>query len=46
MMEMLSKFDYLEVIRCFISLMIVIDIIGSIPIILDLKAKGMNVNAT
>ncbi|MBQ7554701.1 MAG: MarC family protein [Bacteroidaceae bacterium] len=43
---MLSKFDYLEVIRCFISLMIVIDIIGSIPIILDLKAKGMNVNAT
>lgn len=46
MMEMLSKFDYLEVIRSFISLMIVIDIIGTIPILLDLKAKGMNVNAT
>ena len=46
MMDMLSKFDYLEVIRSFISLMIVIDIIGTIPILLDLKAKGMNVNAT
>ncbi|MCR5574270.1 MAG: MarC family protein [Bacteroidaceae bacterium] len=43
---MLSKFDILEVVRCFISLLIVIDIIGSLPIILDLRAKGMNVNAT
>lgn len=46
MLEMLSKFDILEVVRCFISLLIVIDIIGSLPIILDLRAKGMNVNAT
>lgn len=46
MIETLSKFNYLEVIRSFISLMIVIDIIGTIPILLDLKAKGMNVNAT
>jgi len=46
MLEMLSKFDYLEVIRCFISLLIVIDIIGALPIILDLRAKGMRVNAT
>lgn len=43
---MLSKFDILEVVRCFISLLIVIDIIGSLPIILDLRAKGMKVNAT
>lgn len=46
MWEMLSKFDILEVVRCFISLLIVIDIIGSLPIILDLKAKGLKVNAT
>lgn len=46
MLEMLSKFDILEVVRCFISLLIVIDIIGSLPIILDLRAKGMKVNAT
>ena len=46
MLEMLSKFDILEVVRCTISLLIVIDIIGSLPIILDLKSKGMKVNAT
>ena len=46
MLEMLSKFDILEVVRCTISLLIVIDIIGSLPIILDLRAKGMKVNAT
>ena len=46
MLEMLSRFDILEVVRCTISLLIVIDIIGSLPIILDLRAKGMEVNAT
>ena len=46
MLEILSKFDILEVVRCFISLLIVIDIIGSLPIILDLRSKGMEVNAT
>lgn len=37
-------FDVLEVVRCFISLFIVIDIFGSIPILLDLRAKDMEVH--
>ena len=46
MLEALGKFDVLEIVRAFIALVIVIDIIGSIPIILDLKSKGRHVNAT
>jgi multiple antibiotic resistance protein len=37
--------DFQEILSAFIVLFAVIDIIGSIPIILDLKQKGRNVNA-
>ncbi|MBQ8521740.1 MAG: MarC family protein [Bacteroides sp.] len=42
---MFSKFNFQELTSAFIVLFAVIDIIGAIPIILDLKDKGRNVNA-
>ncbi|NMA73685.1 MAG: MarC family protein [Bacteroidales bacterium] len=42
---MFSGFDFLEIVSAFIVLFAVIDIIGSIPIILDLRSKGKEVNA-
>ncbi|WP_072532009.1 MarC family protein [Bacteroides ilei] len=42
---MMGKFDFQELASAFIVLFAVIDIIGSIPIILDLKQKGRSVNA-
>ena len=45
MMEMLSKFDFQEMISAFIVLFAVIDILGSVPIILNLKEQGRPVNA-
>jgi multiple antibiotic resistance protein len=42
---MLETFNFQETLSAFIVLFAVIDIIGSIPIILDLKQKGRNVNA-
>lgn len=42
---MFATFDFQELASAFIVLFAVIDIIGSIPIILDLKQKGRNVNA-
>lgn len=38
-------FDFQELISAFIVLFAVLDIIGAIPIILDLKQKGRSVNA-
>ena len=42
---MLSTFNFQELISAFIVLFAVIDIIGSIPIILNLKQNGRDVNA-
>jgi multiple antibiotic resistance protein len=42
---MLETFNFQETLSAFIVLFAVIDIIGSIPIILDLKQKGRDVNA-
>ena len=42
---MFSAFNFQEMISAFIVLFAVIDIIGSIPIILNLKEKGREVNA-
>ena len=42
---MWSTFNFQELISAFIVLFAVIDIIGAIPIILDLKQRGRNVNA-
>lgn len=42
---MFAEFDFQQMISAFIALFIVIDIIGSIPIIINLKEKGKNVNA-
>ncbi|MBM6656719.1 MarC family protein [Bacteroides mediterraneensis] len=42
---MMSGFDFQQFLSAFIVLFAVIDIIGSIPIILDLKQKGRSVNA-
>lgn len=42
---MFSSFNFQEFLSAFIVLFAVIDIIGSIPIILDLKQKGRAVNA-
>ena len=42
---MLSTFNFQELTSAFIVLFAVIDIIGSIPIILNLKQNGRNVNA-
>ena len=41
---MFGSFDFQEFLSAFIVLFAVIDIIGSIPIILNLKQKGRNVN--
>ncbi len=37
--------DFQEILGAFIALFVVLDIIGAIPIILDLKQKGREVNA-
>ena len=42
---MFESFSFQELISAFIVLFAVIDIIGSIPIILNLKQNGRNVNA-
>ena len=42
---MFSEFNFQQMISAFIVLFAVIDIIGAIPIIVDLKEKGRNVNA-
>lgn len=42
---MLNTFNFQELTSAFIVLFAVIDIIGSIPIILNLKQSGRNVNA-
>ncbi|MDM8154558.1 MarC family protein [Bacteroides gallinaceum] len=42
---MMGVFDFQELISAFIVLFAVIDIIGAVPIILDLKQKGRSVNA-
>ncbi len=44
--EYFSHFDALETASAFIILFAVIDIIGSIPIIIALREKGREVNAT
>ena len=38
--------DFLEILSAFIVLFAVIDILGSIPIIVDLRNKGNKINAT
>ena len=40
------EFNFLEIISAFIVLFAVIDILGSIPIIVDLRNKGNKINAT
>ncbi|MDO4185185.1 MAG: MarC family protein [Bacteroidales bacterium] len=45
MMEYFSKFDFQELASAFIVLFAVIDILGSVPIILNLKEQGRPVNA-
>lgn len=42
---MLEAFDFQEMISAFIVLFAVIDIIGSIPIIINLRQKGRDANA-
>lgn len=42
---MFTDFNFQQMISAFIVLFAVIDIIGSIPIIVDLKEKGKDVNA-
>ena len=42
---MFANFNFQQMISAFIVLFAVIDIIGAIPIIIDLKEKGRNVNA-
>lgn len=42
---MFADFDFQQLASAFIVLFAVIDIIGSIPIIIELKRKGKNVNA-
>lgn len=44
-MYMLEDFNLQQTVSAFIVLFAVIDIIGSIPIIIDLKEKGKDVNA-
>jgi len=41
---MFESFDFQQMISAFIVLFAVIDIIGSIPIIVNLKEKGKDVN--
>lgn len=43
--NMFSAFNWQQMTSAFIVLFAVIDIIGSIPIIINLKEKGKNVNA-
>lgn len=45
MMEYFSRFDFQELASAFIVLFAVIDILGSVPIILNLKEQGRPVNA-
>ena len=45
MMEYFSKLDFQELASAFIVLFAVIDILGSVPIILNLKEQGRPVNA-
>jgi len=42
---MFTGFDFQDMVSAFIVLFAVIDIIGSIPIIIDLREKGRDVNA-
>ena len=42
---MLAGFNWQQMFSAFIALFAVIDIIGSIPIIINLKEKGKGVNA-
>ena len=42
----MKGFDLQETVSAFIVLFAVIDIIGSVPVVLDLKQKGRSVNAT
>ena len=42
---MFADFNFQQMISAFIVLFAVIDIIGSIPIIINLKEKGKDVNA-
>ena len=42
---MFETFNFQELVSAFIVLFAVIDIIGSIPIILNLKQSGRDVNA-
>ncbi len=42
---MLGEFDFQDMISAFIVLFAVIDMIGSIPIIINLREKGRDVNA-
>lgn len=42
---MFTNFNFQQIISAFIVLFAVIDIIGAIPIIIDLKDKGKDVNA-
>lgn len=42
---MFTNFNFLQILSAFIVLFAVIDIIGAIPIIIDLKDKGKDVNA-
>jgi multiple antibiotic resistance protein len=43
---MFTALNFQQIISAFIVLFAVIDILGSIPIIIDLKEKGKDVNAT
>ena len=42
---MITNFNFQQILSAFIVLFAVIDIIGAIPIIIDLKDKGKDVNA-
>ena len=42
----MKEFDLQETVSTFIVLFAVIDIIGSVPVVLDLKQKGRTVNAS
>ena len=43
---MFTNFNFQQILSAFIVLFAVIDIIGAIPIIIDLKDKGKDVNAS
>ena len=43
---MFTNFNFQQMLSAFIVLFAVIDILGSIPIIISLKEKGKGVNAT